>query len=194
MGPSGAGKSTLLNLIAGFVRPTAGQVLWQGQDITALPPAQRPIAMLFQDNNLFPHLTIHENLKLAVPKGQDAGRISDVLARVGLAGFETRKPAELSGGQQSRAALARALLQTRPLLLLDEPFAALGPALRHQMLDLVAQITHENDIQTLMVTHNPEDAARIAAQTIIVSDGQMAPTTATHPLFAAMPEALKDYL
>ena len=132
IGPSGAGKSTLLSAIAGFEALTGGAIGWQGAPIDHLPPGQRPVSILFQDNNLFPHLTIAQNIGLAIdPRlrlgAEDKMRIADLLARLGLEGMGTRKPGTLSGGQQSRAALGRVLVADRPIVLLDEPFAALGP-------------------------------------------------------------------
>ncbi|WP_208978583.1 ATP-binding cassette domain-containing protein [Pseudovibrio denitrificans] len=126
IGPSGAGKSTLLEAIAGFRQISKGHVSWMGQDLTELAPGKRPIAMLFQDGNLFPHLTAEQNAALGLrPSGKlsktEQAQVSAALERVGLAGMGTRKPAELSGGQQSRVALARVLVQHRDLLLLDEP-------------------------------------------------------------------------
>lgn len=199
IGPSGAGKSTLLSAIAGFFPPSSGRILWQGQDITALPPAQRPVSILFQDQNLFPHLTIAQNLGLGInPRlrltDADRCRITTTLAHVGLSGLEGRKPGQLSGGQQSRAALARALLRARPILLLDEPFAALGPALKGEMLDLVAETTAGAGTLTLLVTHDPQDAIRFAQQTVLVADGIAAAPTDTAQLFANPPAALRAYL
>ena len=199
IGPSGAGKSTLLSALAGFFAPTSGRILWQGQDITPLPPAQRPVSILFQDQNLFPHLTLAQNLGLGLnPRlrltAADRARIKETLARVGLAGMEGRKPGQLSGGQQGRAALARALLRARPVLLLDEPFAALGPALKVEMLDLVAETATESGALTLLVTHDPEDAIRFADQTVLVADGIAAAPAPTAALFANPPAALRAYL
>lgn len=199
IGPSGAGKSTLLSALAGFFAPTSGRILWQGQDITPLPPAQRPVSILFQDQNLFPHLTLAQNLGLGLnPRlrltAADRARITETLARVGLAGMEGRKPGQLSGGQQGRAALARALLRARPILLLDEPFAALGPALKAEMLDLVAETATETGALTLLVTHDPEDAIRFADQTVLVADGIAAAPAPTAALFANPPAALRAYL
>lgn len=199
IGPSGAGKSTLLSALAGFFAPTSGRILWQGQDITPLPPAQRPVSILFQDQNLFPHLTLAQNLGLGLnPRlrltAADRARITETLARVGLAGMEGRKPGQLSGGQQGRAALARALLRARPILLLDEPFAALGPALKAEMLDLVAETATETGALTLLVTHDPEDALRFADQTVLVADGIAAAPAPTAALFANPPAALRAYL
>lgn len=199
IGPSGAGKSTLLGAIAGFVAPSAGRILWDGADLAGLPPGRRPLSILFQDQNLFPHLTVDENLGLGLrpdlrltPAEKD--RVAAALARVDLAGLGERKPGTLSGGQQSRVALARALLRARPLLLLDEPFAALGPALKADMLDLVQAIARENGTTVLMVSHDPADARRIAGQTIVVADGRAAPPRPTAELFADPPPALRAYL
>ena len=199
IGPSGAGKSTLLSALAGFFAPTSGRILWQGQDITPQPVAQRPVSILFQDQNLFPHLTLAQNLGLGLnPRLRlteaDRSRITETLARVGLAGMEGRKPGQLSGGQQGRAALARALLRARPILLLDEPFAALGPALKAEMLDLVAETATETGALTLLVTHDPEDAIRFADQTVLVADGIAAAPAPTAALFANPPAALRAYL
>ena len=199
MGPSGAGKSTLLSAIAGFLRPASGRILWQGQDITGLDPARRPVTMLFQDQNLFPHLTVAQNLGLGInPRLRlsvaDRARIEDALDRTGLAGLGHRKPAQLSGGQQSRAALARALLRARPILLLDEPFAALGPALKAEMLDLVADVVTETGALTLMVTHDPQDARVFANLTVLVADGTAQAPRDTGALFADPPPALRAYL
>ena len=199
IGPSGAGKSTLLNAIAGFVAPQAGHILWNDADLAPMAPGERPLTILFQDQNLFPHLSIRQNLalglspRLAVDAAAET-RIGAVLERVGLAGMGGRRPAELSGGQQGRAALARALLRARPMLLLDEPFAALGPALKAEMLDLVAEVAGETGATVLMVTHDPADARRFAAQTVLVADGIAAPPVGTAALFADPPAALRDYL
>lgn len=199
IGPSGAGKSTLFNVIAGFFLPVAGRVIWGGRDITALPPAERPVAMLFQDNNLFPHLTVAQNVGLGIRPSlrltpQDKANVDQALARVGLQGLEARKPAALSGGQQGRVALARVLVQRRPLILLDEPFAALGPALKMEMLDLVAELAAETGATLLMVSHDPSDARRIAPLTVLVADGQAFVPMPTHQLLDAPPPSLAAYL
>lgn len=199
IGPSGAGKSTLLMAIAGFLAPTAGRILWQGADIGPLPPGQRPLSVLFQDQNLFPHLTVAQNVGLGLRSdlklaAQDRARIDEALERVGLEGMGGRKPAQLSGGQQGRAALARVLLRARPLLLLDEPFAALGPALKAEMLELLATLARDTGATVLMVTHDPQDALRFAEQTVLVADGVAAAPVATAALFADPPPTLRDYL
>ncbi len=199
IGPSGGGKSTLLNAIAGFVPLTAGRVLWDGRDIGALPPGERPLSILFQDNNLFAHLDVAQNVGLGLRpslrlSAAQQARLDEALSQVGMAGFAGRKPGVLSGGQQSRVALARVLVRARPLLLLDEPFAALGPALRAEMLDLVAALARSSDTRVLMVTHDPADARRIAGETMFVEAGIVHPPVATEALFSAPPEGLRDYL
>ncbi len=199
IGPSGGGKSTLLMTIAGFLAPVRGCVFWNGDDLAALPPGKRPITLLFQDQNLFPHLSIAQNLGLGLdPKlrlsAVDRQKVDAALERVGLAGMGARKPAQLSGGQQGRAALARALLRARPLLLLDEPFSALGPAMKGEMLKLVQEVAQATGATVMMVTHDPKDAMGFADRTILVADGVAAAPVATTVLFANPPPALAEYL
>ena len=197
IGPSGAGKSTLLLAIGGFVPLATGRVLWDGHDLGPLTPAARPVAMLFQDQNLFPHLTVTQNLGLALSpdlrlsEAQHA-QVADVLARLGLEGMGNRKPGARSGGQMGRAALGRVLLQARPVLLLDEPFAALGPGLKADLLALVAEVAA--GLTVLMVTHDPGDARRFADLSVLVADGVAAAPVATARLFADPPAALREYL
>jgi len=199
LGPSGAGKSTLLMGLAGFIAPSAGRMLWQGRDLAALTPAQRPVSILFQDQNLFPHLSVSQNLGLAInPRlrlnASDLARVDSVLDRLGLQGLGARKPASLSGGQLGRAALGRVLLQARPLLLLDEPFAALGPALKADLLGLVADLAAEAGTTVILVTHDPADAHRFAGGVALVHDGVADAPVATDAIFANPPPALRDYL
>ena len=199
LGPSGAGKSTLLMGLAGFIAPSAGRVLWQGKDLATLSPAQRPVSILFQDQNLFAHLTLAQNLGLAVhPRlalsAADRARVEAVLKRLGLAGYGPRKPASLSGGQLGRAALGRVLLQARPILLLDEPFAALGPALKADLLGLVSELAAENGTTVVLVTHDPSDARRFADVVGMVHDGVADAPVATQSIFADPPPALRAYL
>lgn len=199
MGPSGAGKSTLLAAIAGFLVPSDGRILWQGQDLAGMPPGERPVTILFQDQNLFPHLTVARNLGLGIRPdlrlaASDQVRIDQSLARVGLEGMGSRRPAQLSGGQASRAALARALLRSRPLLLLDEPFAALGPALRAEMLDLVRSVADETGALVLMVTHDPQDALALGGDTAFVANGIVRAPVETRALLADPSPDVQDYL
>lgn len=199
IGPSGAGKSTLLAAIAGFLDPARGRVTWQGRDLTPLAPAERPITLVFQEHNLFAHLTAAQNVGLGLRPDLRLGRdgwtrVEAALAAVGLAGMGPRRPAALSGGERSRVALARALLRERPLLILDEPFAALGPALRDEMLDLVARIRADHGATLLMVTHQPADALRIAPQTVVVDAGEASGPFDTAALLADPPPGLAAYL
>jgi len=199
IGPSGAGKSTLLAAVAGFVPLTGGRILWAGQDLAPLAPGARPLSILFQDQNLFPHLTVLQNVGLGLrpdlrlARAQQA-QVAAALERVGLAGLGARLPAQLSGGQQGRVALARALLRARPLLLLDEPFAALGPALKAEMLDLVAEIAAETASTVLMVSHEPADARRFAPLSVLVAEGRASPPRPTAALLDSPPPALAAYL
>jgi thiamine transport system ATP-binding protein len=200
LGPSGAGKTTLLSLIAGFERPLAGRVVIAGDDVTARAPAERPVTSLFQEHNLFAHLSAAENVGLGLDPGLrlDAGQrraVAEALARVGLEGFDQRRPAQLSGGQRQRVALARSLVRDKPLLLLDEPFSALDPGLRLEMLDLVAQLQAERGLTLVMVSHNPQDAIRIAGRTAFVHDGRILAAGETRALLAARePAELRRFL
>ena len=199
MGASGSGKSTLLSAIAGFVPPAAGRITIDGTEVGDMAPGARPLSILFQDQNLFPHLDIARNVGLGLRPDlrldieQEAARDA-VLERVGLAGLGHRLPRDLSGGQQSRAALARALLRGRPWLLLDEPFSALGPALRAEMLDLVAETASAQTLSVLIVSHDPSDARRIARNTAVISDGRLDPPRPTKALFDDPTPALRAYL
>ena len=178
IGPSGAGKSTLLSLIAGFERPEQGAIFVDAEDITALAPALRPVTILFQENNLFAHLTLARNIGLGRHPGlqlsaEDKTRIEEAVAAVGLDGLEDRLPESVSGGERQRAALARCLCQDRAVLLLDEPFNNLDPALRHDMRSLVDRLRRERCLTVLLVSHNPEEAAEIADTALFMHGGQI---------------------
>lgn len=199
LGPSGGGKSTLLGALAGFVPLRSGALRYQNADMGAVPPGQRPVSILFQDNNLFPHLTLGQNVGLALrPRlrlsAQDAARVETVLSDVGLAGLGARKPGGVSGGQQSRAALARLLLADRPIVLMDEPFAALGPGMKADMLALVREKLAQAGRIIVMVTHDPADAKAVADQVCLLADGVLSPPVKTQALFDNPPRALRDYL
>lgn len=199
MGPSGSGKTTLLSLVAGFLTPDRGRITWQGHDLGPLPPGERPVSILFQDQNLFPHLTAGQNVGLGLRpdlrlSADQRAMVEDALAHVGLGGLGGRKPAALSGGQQGRVALARVLLRSRPILLLDEAFAALGPALKDEMLDLLGRIAGQSGATVLMVTHDPDDARRFADLGIVVADGRAAAPAPIADLFANPPPALAEWL
>ena len=199
VGPSGAGKSTFLNLISGFASISSGSIIWNGQEISNLPPAKRSVSILFQDNNLFPHLSVWRNLALAVthwPKisRDNEEKLKAVMSEVGILGLEKRKPSQLSGGQQSRVALARVLLQKNKILLLDEPFSALGPSLKDQMLELIKKIAKNKKLLVLMVTHEPADAKKVASQTLVVKDKKVHPPLSTGKALDPVNGPLADYL
>ena len=199
IGPSGAGKSTLLAALCGFIPLSKGRLLWQDNNITSFAPGNRPMTMLFQDNNLFPHLSVQQNVGLGLRpdlrlSSGEKDLVQNALSRVGLGELSQRKPGVLSGGQQSRAALARVLVQARPLVLLDEPFAALGPALRNEMLDLVAELITETKASLIMVTHAPEDVRRIADDVIFVANGVAEEPRPAAALMDNPPQELRDYL
>jgi len=200
VGPSGAGKSTLLNLIAGFERPDAGTVAIGGRDVTRLGPADRPVSMVFQENNLFAHLDIGTNVALGLDPSlklaADGWRIVEgALDRVGLAGYAKRRPGSLSGGERQRVALARAVVRRRPVLLLDEPFAALGPGLKADMLSLIGTLQRETGMTALMVTHQPDDATAIADEVLFVNRGRIGGAGPSQGFFSRDDiEGLGEYL
>ena len=199
VGPSGAGKSTFLNILSGFTEISNGSIVWNKREISRLPPSKRNISILFQDNNLFPHLTVWRNLALGVtqrPKisNDDRSQLRSAMSEVGILGLENRKPSQLSGGQQSRAALARVLLQKNTILLLDEPFAALGPSLKDQMLELIKKIAKNRKLLVLMVTHDPADAKKIASHTIVVKENTVHVPIDTKEALEPTKGPLADYL
>ncbi len=179
LGPSGAGKSTLLNLIAGFLQPANGSITLNGHDHTRTPPAARPVSMLFQENNLFTHLNVRQNIGLGMHPGLRLNavqqqKLSDIALQMGIGDLLERLPGELSGGQRQRVALARCLVREQPVLLLDEPFSALDPALRQEMLLLVKEVCERQQLTMLMVSHSVEDALRIAPRSVVIADGRIA--------------------
>jgi thiamine transport system ATP-binding protein len=200
IGPSGAGKSTLLSLIAGFEQPLSGVLKIAGFEMRDTAPDKRPVSMIFQDNNSFAHLDVWTNVALGIsPRlkldGQQRARIDNALERVGLAPYKSRKPNEISGGEKQRIAIARALVRDKPILLLDEPFTALGPALRREMLDLIMKIQKEKNLTILMVTHQPEDARYAASKIAFVEAGRITHVLPTKAFFADdAPENITAYL
>ncbi|BAE73706.1 Thiamine import ATP-binding protein ThiQ [Sodalis glossinidius str. 'morsitans'] len=178
LGPSGAGKSTLLNLMAGFLTPHSGELWLNGATHNKTPPARRPVSMLFQENNLFAHLTVAENIGLGLHPGlrltsAQRCQLKDTARQVGLENLLERLPAAISGGQRQRTALARCLVRQQPILLLDEPFSALDPALRAEMVKLLDEVCATRRLTLLMVSHNLDDALRLAPRTLLVVDGRI---------------------
>ena len=178
VGPSGAGKSTLLNLIAGFVLPTRGEIWLNGENHTQSAPYERPVSMLFQENNLFPHLTAQQNLALGLKTSLkltalEQDQIERVADAVGLTSFLSRLPNSLSGGQKQRVALARCLLRDKPILLLDEPFSALDPELRMEMLNLIDALCHSKKLTLLLVTHQPSELTGKVDRMLRIENGRI---------------------
>jgi len=175
MGPSGAGKSTLLALIAGFIQPEYGDILVGQDSLLCKEPHQRPFAMLFQEHNLFGHLTVRENIGLGLHPGLkltdiQKDRVVNAANQVGIGDFLDRTPDKLSGGQKQRVALARCFVQSHQIWLLDEPFSALDPILREEMLMLVHRLALDRNITVLMVTHHVSDAKAIATDFVFIDD------------------------
>jgi len=179
LGASGSGKSTLLNLIAGFNQPLSGDIRFQQDSLLTKVPAQRPITTLFQEHNLFNHLTVKQNIAIGLAPSMklDTAQqtaLETAAQQVEITELLNRLPADLSGGQRQRVGIARCLARKQPLLLLDEPFSALDPALRQEMLRLIAKLNKEHGITVLMVTHNPDDALQIADNIAFVENGKIA--------------------
>lgn len=178
IGASGAGKSTLLNLIAGFEYAESGEIWLNSENHTSTEPYQRPVSMLFQDNNLFNHLTVAENIALGLKPSLSLNKteqkqVTDVAEQVGLEHYLARLPQQLSGGQRQRVALARTLLRNRPILLLDEPFSALDPELRQEMLQLVDKICCQKQLCLLLVTHQLSEVINIMQRVIRIDNGKI---------------------
>jgi len=186
LGRSGSGKSTLLEMLAGFVPITAGTLLVEDQNIASLPPAARPFTMLFQQHNLFDHLTARQNIGLGLQPNLKLSRLEQnvlqqAAERLQISELLDRLPTSLSGGQQQRVALARCLVRRKPYLLLDEPFSALDPALRQEMMQEVRQLATEQRIGILLVSHQPLEAKDQADWLGFVDEGKLefvAPMTA----------------
>ena len=177
LGPSGCGKTTILRTIGGFLDVTSGDITVDGQSIVGLPPEKRPTAMVFQSYNLWPHMTIYENLAFGlklrkVPKATIDKDIKDILALVSMSGCEKKYPSQLSGGQQQRIAIARSLLLKPSLLLLDGPFSALDAKIRQQMREELKKIQHDLGITVIFVTHDQEEAMSLSHRIVVMNKGK----------------------
>lgn len=178
MGPSGSGKSTLLSLVAGFIEPKSGEIMVDGRHVLGVPPHQRPLAMLFQEHNLFSHLTVRQNIGLGLDAGlkltpEQKQQVLFAAQQVGIEPLLDRLPEQLSGGQRQRVALARCFVQPHPIWLLDEPFSALDPVLRDEMLQLVAALAKQRQLTVLMVTHHINDAKSISSHFAFMQQGRV---------------------
>lgn len=176
LGPSGCGKTTILRTIGGFLDVTGGDITIDGKSIVNLPPEKRPTAMVFQSYNLWPHMTIYENLAFGlqlrkIPKDEIRTRITEMLKLVSMSGCEKKYPGQLSGGQQQRIAIARSLLLKPSLLLLDEPFSALDAKIRQQMREELKKIQHDLGITVVFVTHDQEEAMALSHRIVVMNKG-----------------------
>ncbi|MEU9897089.1 ABC transporter ATP-binding protein [Streptomyces phaeochromogenes] len=190
LGPSGCGKTTTLRMIAGFLEPTAGRILLEGEDATRLPPERRNIGMVFQSYALFPHMTVAKNVAFGlkmrgIPDGELRTRTGEALELVGLSHLAGRKPKQLSGGQQQRIALARAIAVRPSVLLLDEPLSNLDARLRIQMRQELARIQKETGLTAILVTHDQEEALELADSMVILDQGTVAQQGAPREVFRA---------
>ncbi|WP_395770389.1 ABC transporter ATP-binding protein [Arenimonas sp.] len=178
LGASGCGKSTLLRMLAGFEKPTAGEIILDGQSMNNIPPYDQAVNMMFQSYALFPHMTVEQNVAFGpnqkkMPKDEVARRVEEMLALVQMSKFAKRKPHQLSGGQQQRVALARAVATSPKLLLLDEPMAALDKKLRSQMQIELVNIVERLNVTCIMVTHDQEEAMTMAHRVAVMDAGRI---------------------
>jgi len=191
LGPSGCGKSTTLRMIAGVETPDSGRILIDGTEVFGparnLPPEARGVGLMFQDFALFPHLTVAQNVAfgLAGDRGARTARVDSLLARVDLAGFGPKHPHELSGGEQQRVALARALAPRPRILLMDEPFSGLDNRLRDEIRDATLQVLKEEGTAVLLVTHEPEEAMRMADEIALMRAGRIVQRGAPYNVYNA---------
>jgi putrescine transport system ATP-binding protein len=178
LGASGCGKTTLLRMLGGFETPTSGKIIIDGEDMTGLPPYERPVNMMFQSYALFPHMTVEQNVAFGlkqdrVPKAELAERVATMLELVKLQDFAKRKPQQLSGGQKQRVALARSLVKRPKLLLLDEPLGALDKKLReHTQFELIS-LQDKLGVTFVVVTHDQEEAMTLASRIGVMNHGEI---------------------
>jgi len=199
VGPSGAGKSTLLNVLSGFISPKKGNIQWNKSDITKLEPGKRPISILFQDYNLFSHFNVIENIAIGLKpnlKLNDLQRelVNFTIDEVGLSKFKFKTPSKLSGGQKTRVSLARAMVRSKPILLLDEAFSGLGPALRAEMIELIKNHAIKKNITLLMVSHNIKDAIELNQKVLFVSEGQFMKPINVNEFLNCSDKRIIDYI
>ncbi len=189
LGPSGCGKSTTLRIIAGLETATQGQVLIDGQDVTHLPPAQRGVAMVFQNYALFPHLNVADNITFGLsvrkmPAAQMAGRLAETADLLGLTPLLQRKPSQLSGGQQQRVALARALVAQAKVCLMDEPLSNLDAQLRQEMRTELRELQQRLGLTVVYVTHDQAEAMSMADQVVLLNKGHVEQAATPRTLYA----------
>lgn len=178
LGPSGCGKTTLLRMLAGFEQPSSGSILLEGEDVSTVPPYQRPVNMMFQSYALFPHMSVEQNIAFGLkqdklPKDEIRRRVSEVIEMVQLGQFAKRKPHQLSGGQRQRVALARSIVKRPKMLLLDEPLGALDKKLREQTQFELMTIQDELGITFVIVTHDQEEAMTVSSRIAVMNHGRI---------------------
>ncbi|WP_144701881.1 ABC transporter ATP-binding protein [Fictibacillus phosphorivorans] len=188
VGPSGTGKSTLLRLIAGLEKADTGEIMIDGEQITNVPPQQRPVVYMFQESLLFPHMNVLENvafgLKMAkVSKKKRYEKSKEMMKRVGLEGLESDFPHEISGGQKQRAALARSLIVHPKVLLLDEPFSSLDTELRKETRRWIKHLLKSENITVLFVTHDLEEAMALGDRVAVLNKGKLQQLDSPHVLY-----------
>ena len=177
LGGSGCGKTTLLRILAGFEQPSSGRILIDGVDMTAVPPYDRPVNMMFQSYAIFPHMSVEDNVayglkKEGLPKNEVRSRVADMLGLVQMTEFARRKPSQLSGGQRQRIALARALVKRPKVLLLDEPLAALDKKLREHTQFELMNIQDQTGVTFIVVTHDQEEAMTLSTRIVVMQEGR----------------------
>ena len=199
VGPSGAGKSTLLNALAGFIPVTSGTIKWNGSEITKQDPGLRPLSILFQDYNLFSHLTVKDNIAIGLRPNLklndlETDLVNSVIEEVGLSKFKFTKPFQLSGGQRSRVSLARSIVRSKPILLLDEAFSGLGPALRTEMIKLIKNKSIKEKITLIMVSHHIKDAMELDQKVIFVNGGETMKPINISVFINSKDENIREYI
>jgi putative spermidine/putrescine transport system ATP-binding protein len=194
IGPSGCGKTTLLRLIAGFLKPDAGVIKLNGEDVSEAPTRTRECGVVFQAYALFPHMRVWENVAYPlrvrdIALDERRRRANDMLELVGLSGLHDRLPSQLSGGQQQRVALARALIFQPRALLLDEPLSALDAATRVSMRDEIRRIQRRQNLASLLITHDQDEALSLADRVVVLRDGRLVQSASPHEVYDSPADA-----
>ena len=177
LGPSGCGKTTLLNLILGIVDSDGGKIIFNGEDITAVPMEKRGFNIVFQDYALFPNLNVYQNITYGLrnrPEISSKEEVEDLIALLGLEEHLEKRIGQLSGGQKQRVALARTMVMKPKILLLDEPLSALDGVIKESIKDRIKTIAKEYNLTTIIVTHDPEEALTLSDRVMIINEGQIA--------------------